>query len=221
MNSKLVRLDSVAGVPIHWLRWERTGRRFIHRDFLKQLDLSLTALWDAWPFGTPTGILSFGAYVPKPRLHGQGRAFDLAGFEFESGGVRGTWEINSEWIDKPKEAVAVECILRTYLPQVLGPSYDTRHRAHWHVDDRHSAVGFSQRSKADVRFVQWALNSVWRYGNQELLKVDGLYGPKTAKAVKQSLEMIGASGSLTEDSIYYSWLNLTSKAGFGVKLDCL
>jgi hypothetical protein len=207
----------LAGVPVHYGKWGRRPQRLLRADFKPMLESALEALWPLLPWGTPTGILSGGAYVPREKKpgdrHAIGTAFDLSGFSFADAAGAWFWELWHKHKASPKEALAIEAVLRLHCPQVLGPWYNTAHEDHWHCDDRAGAAGFQARSKADVRFLQAALRHVW---DLEPGSIDGDLGPKTLVAATRALDEIGQPEVIERPEVWRAWLNATAHGGLGI-----
>lgn len=141
--------------------------------FYETLSGSFAELWPI--LGTPTGIISGGAYVEKPGAHGLGRGFDLDGIIWPGRKWNAT-----EW--KSDEAKRFYLGLQAHFLRsfgnVLGYLYNAAHADHFHLDDL-VPPGFRSNSRAIVTFVQEALRVV--HGIPVL--VDGDWGPATARAL--------------------------------------
>lgn len=221
----LVSFSHLCDVPVHWGSWGRTDTRRLAQHWKPELETALDALFACWPWGRPDAILSGGAYVPKAGRHSHGTAFDLCGFAWSSGPLA-HWMLADKWNTAPKEAIAVEALLRLHLPQVLGPQYwerdkrhelhgGWRHRGHYHVDDREDAKGFQPRHSSDVRWTQWNLNEVWRPANARALALDGRWGTKTARALATALEEIGEPAVPMDGSVWQAFLEATWRGVWG------
>ena len=212
---ELVEFFELAGIPVHWGRWGRTGSRKLREDFLVVLEGSLATLWDALPWGRPVGILSGGAYVPPPHppRHSLGTAFDLSGLQFEDDRGLWCWELWHKHRAEPKEALAIEAHLRRHHAQVLGPWCNKDHEDHWHIDDREDARGYSERHPSDVRFLQAALHHVWGI---DCGGIDGIVGPRTLTAAHTALDQIRVGGLLTSSAVWDAFLAATVLGGLGL-----
>jgi len=208
--------DQLAGVPVHWANWGRVGWRHLQLEFKKQLETALLDLFDCWQWGVPLGIRSGGAYPGRsPKKpgdqHWKGTAFDLSGFKFkdEKNGVW-EWELVAEWKEEPREALALEAVLRRHIPQILGPHYNRAHRSHFHCDAV-NVGGFQTRSPCDVRFVQACLLHFWGLD----VGVNGRWNRGTIAAVTTVLEELGHPMALTSPTVWGAFLESVWRWGFG------
>ncbi len=179
-------------------------------DFEKKMDDCFAELWKKCPLGKADIICTAGAWVPKPGMHGQGRAFDLDAI----------W-----WGDRlllaknyPSDKVAylgVESVLRKHFGTVLNYKYNAAHQCHWHFDDG-TSVGFRTMSSV-VLYLQMTLNEVFKVNKP--LMVDGDYGDNTRGGVRQALKDCGlvnvadvSSNSKLDQALTDNWMAFLDEA---------
>ena len=210
----LVRFSEIAGVPVHWQRWDNIGLRNIDPGFLAELSCALDSLWRVCPWGNAEAILSHGAYVNKPGWHGRGKALDLTGIRWpgQVPFVCGHTADNDDWL----RYIGIEATLRRFIPQVLGwHEKSGRHRHHWHLDAR-PVQGFQVTSHVDVCFAQDAITKVWG----EYLQVDGLWGRKSRSAMARLMRDTGIEDFSTESG-WEDFLQRTAMRSFALYENCL
>jgi hypothetical protein len=159
--------------------------------------------------GTPDVILSAGAFVNKPGLHGKGRAFDLDGIIWPDK----TFVTLSAGFGNQDRAFyyGIEAFLRKHFGIVLDYNFNADHRDHFHMDDS-EGVGFKAGSRSRVKFLQGALTHV--HGIPVV--VDGDFGQLTKAATQQVLGDLGIAGSITNGAVWDDFLSATLKRGIGL-----
>jgi hypothetical protein len=204
---EVVEFSQVAGgVPVHYDRtsaaeYGTRGRPATLRcgpGFARKLDAMFFDLWGI--AGRAEVVTSAGAFVDKPGLHGQGRAFDLdAVFWAERSMV--TRRDGYAGHDRRRD-FGVEAVLRKHFGTVLDYHFNADHRDHFHVDDG-TGVGFRSGSRSTVLFVQAALNEFYTAG----LAVDGVYGPRTRAALDD------VAGNVTAPAEWLAFLDTLARKG--------
>ncbi|WP_171181953.1 extensin family protein [Ruegeria sp. HKCCD8929] len=129
-------------------------------------------------------------------LHHQNRAFDLDGLIFDSGFI---W-VADTFEKQPHHYLAIEGVLRQSFGTVLTYGYNAAHRDHIHFDNGDS-VGFRRHSKSRVLFLQNAL----RFLFDQVLDVDGVWGPETQAAERLVRRELGL-GSLSTNSNWIGFI---------------
>ncbi len=150
-------------------------------------------------FGKPKGIISAGAWVDKPGMHKEARAFDLDGIVWEDWKWRATDTSNTDQI---KKYLVIQAICMKHFGTVLGYLYNTAHADHIHLDDA-TEPGFKYNSRSVVRFIQLACNV---FSNPLLLTLDGSWGPKTADSMRGFLGL--PFKKYPKDVQYFAFLDM-------------
>lgn len=195
----------LAGVPVHYDRppvaeYGSNGapRKFYATPETEQtLGAMFQEIFDMAPnsFGAPKVILSAGAYVDKPGMHGKGKAFDLDGIHWE----------NRRFLTIEQETDTVlylgiqACCLR-YFGTVLGFNYNAAHEDHLHIDIGRT-VRFRE-TQSVTYFYQEVLNAFF----DKDLTVDGEYGTLTNDGLKEARSGMGL-GTLSKKENYRAFLS--------------
>jgi len=183
-------------------------------NFEEKLDKCFFELWNICPYKEAKKIFTAGAYVDKPGMHGEGRAFDLDGFEwsnrkfivFEDGYNNG---------DR-KFYFGIEAVLRKHFGIVLNYLYNADHRDHFHIDDS-VAIDFDTSARSKMLFLQGAL--VFVFGlSVGLTGIDGQWGDNTKNAVNQALSKLGITGSIFNKNVWLEFLTGIAKEAFGTSV---
>lgn len=182
--------------------------------FEDQLDRCFNELWNISPNGKPDKIFTAGAWTNKPGMHGEGRAFDLDGFEWsnrkfivlEDGRKNG---------DR-KFYFGIEAILRKHFGIVLDYLYNSDHHDHFHIDDGVS-IDFDTSARSKILFLQGAL--VFVFGlSVGATGIDGQWGDNTKNALNQALSKLGIAGSIFNRNTWLDFLTQTAKEAFGTSI---
>lgn len=196
--------ERLCGVPVHYDRLPvaEYGSLGVPRRFyatpateaaLNDLFAEVFAL--APPrFGAPIAILSAGAYVDKPGLHGAGKAFDLDGILWQ----HRRFLTSQQRQDKVLYLGIQACCLR-HFGTVLGYNYNPAHEDHLHID-LGRPVAFRE-SKSVTYFYQEVLNAFF----DRNLTIDGEYGSGTNNALRAARQSMGL-GSISKVDNYRSFL---------------
>lgn len=191
-NPKETSFREIIGVPVLYdrLKPEDYGKRGVEYDFYCTMRLK-KKLNEAFrqvraKFGYIRAILSAGAYVDKPGMHGEGRAFDLDAilWDYEKTPKTSPIHQTGDFIvrDSPKYwnlMLGIEACFRKKFGVVLTPFYNRAHADHFHIDDS-APVRFLVDSRSNILFVQ----AVSRYIIGLDIAIDGVYGPETEKALR-------------------------------------
>ena len=136
------------------------------------------------------GLISAGAYVDKPGMHAEGRAFDLDGIIWERD-EKEPWKATDFYLSSAtKMYFHIQAICLMHFGTVLGYQYNKAHEDHIHIDNG-QPPGFRHNSRSIVLFIQGASNVI--FGTS--VDVDGSWGPKTWSAMKNILELDRAEGT--------------------------
>lgn len=161
---------------------------------------------DTW--GAPVEAYSYGAYVNKPGMHGEGRAFDLARYNFRnsSGGVNHLSCRYDQWRGTANESYlrprywGLACSLARYFQHVITYYDNSDHHNHIHADNAvygsPSNATYKTSSTSQTYIVQAACNFVWGHGTA----VDGDWGPETSADSTAVLRRIGQSSGTVASS---------------------
>lgn len=176
------------------------------------LDDAFRDVWRLTGLGKAEVITSAGAFVNKPGAHGQGRALDIDGIFWTD---KTFITLHAGWQGQDREFYfGVEAILRLHFGIVLDYEYNLDHRDHFHVDDTMS-LAFSPSASAKVGFLQGMINNVWGKRVDE----DLIWGPQTAGAVSEVLEVAGLPGPITKQTQWLSLMKKTAERVFGTQED--
>ncbi len=124
-------------------------------------------------YGPMIRILSAGAYVNKPKMHGKGRAFDLDAIHWREETL-----VADQQPLKKTLYLLVQTIAYRHFGMVLAYNYDAAHKDHFHLDDSRE-VKFRE-SKSATYFMQEVVNHF--YGAE--IAIDGDYGNETEEALE-------------------------------------
>ena len=194
-TTKILKL---AGVPLLYDRdpAENYGvggyhsKPYADQQFAQETEVAFTELFRALAeagFGKVQAIL-FGGIARTgsgKSYHHRLRAFDLDGLILSDGF---TWVANS-FPTRPHLYLAIEAVLRQHFGTVLTYGYDARHQDHIHFDNG-DKIGFRRHSKSRVLFLQ---NALW-YLFDQVLSIDGVYGPETQRAERNARKELEVGG---------------------------
>lgn len=166
------------------------SRPYVDLDFAADVDRAFTHLFrsiSAVGMGEVKAILfgGVGRTGTGSSLHHSNRAFDLDGLLLSQADnwVADTFEY------RPMIYLGIEAVLRQYFGTVLAYDYNKAHEDHFHFDNGRP-IGWNSFSKSRVLFLQ---NS-FRYLFDEVLRVDGVYGPETASVERRVRAELGLGG---------------------------
>ena len=213
---------TIAGTPTHYardldppLRTEGRARAFRSTpEFKEHLDEAFDEIWKTSGLGTADVIVSAGALVKKPGMHGKGAAFDLDGIVWHATDERP--EVQFYAIDFPKDPklyYAIGSILSRHFVHCLHFLYNAPHEDHFHIDTS-ITPRFSQGSRSRVSLLQATLHYI--HGLSVVL--DGKWGQRTSNASAVAMARMGMGGSLSTASVWRDYLLRTAKIGFSTGL---
>jgi len=186
-------------------------------NFKHELDMCFASMWKELECRPPSGIISGGAWVDKPGMHREGRAFDLDGLTWGSSlpndsGLRlNTFTHYTSHQDRLRY-LAIQAVLLMHFGVVLGRHYNSAHEDHFHIDNSRS-VGFRHNSRAIVGFIQVAMNVCFGKGTLH----DSEWGPKTWGLMRGILGLDRAQGTrYPTDNQYMIFLKKISDHGKGL-----
>lgn len=171
-------------------------------------------------WGRPARILSYGAYVNKPGMHGQGRGFDIAAVSFTNadGGLSrrfncryDQWRSGSNVAAVRRRYWALSASLHWRFRHVLTYLYNREHWNHIHVDNaiygRYQDALFNTGSTTQVQHVQACCRYIWGLGTT----IDGIWGPQTRNHSTEVIRRYGtSSGNITSNSLNWRHFNRAS-----------
>lgn len=205
------------GVPVHYDRLEpphhygSRGKPFKFHcapDFETLLDEAFRDVWRLTGLGKAEVITSGGAFVDKPGEHGRGRALDIDGIFWSD---KTFVTLHAGFQGQNRELYfGVDAILRLHFGVTLDYEFNSDHRDHFHVDDSMS-LGFSTSASAKVGFLQGMINNVWGKSVDE----DRVWGPQTAGAVSEVLDVAGLPGPITNEKQWLLLLRKSAERVFG------
>ena len=214
MLAKETSFEELVGVPVHYdrLSSEAFGTEGIPYEFFctnklkDRLNECFGELFDRWPYGIPSLVLSAGTIGDNENQHGKGLAFDLDGFYLTSGKF-----MMDEYPERRLGYIGINAHLFLYFPQVLSYHYP-QHHDHFHVDFNFTMM-YRTASNAQTYFLQSALvylfeQDLGTYGI-EGDGVDGVYGDVTRSATLSVLKTLGLNGQggLTEAVVWREFLS--------------
>lgn len=216
----------LGGVPVHYDRlpvaaYGSAGEPREWRCTEKLADTlsdCMEDLFKVWGQPLPDAILTAGVLGDGENAHGQGLAFDLDGFAYNSFRSDARTFTMAEYPKDRRFYVALWAHLFLFFPQVLGWHYPG-HADHFHVDFNFG-FRFRPESNAQTHFVQAALRHVFGQdiGKSGVEKdgVDGIYGPGTKTAVAKVLATLrlDGMGGLTKPDIWRGFLMETRELAF-------
>jgi hypothetical protein len=171
--------------------------------------------WKRWTsynvpatWGSPVEVFSYGAYVDKPGMHGEGRAFDLARYRFKN--ADGITKLLScrydQWNGSSNTELyrtrywGLACSLARYFQHVLTYYDNADHHNHLHADNQlygsPTNAAYSTGSTSQTYILQAACRYVWAMGTA----VDGDWGPETSGDSTAVLRRIGQSSGTVASS---------------------
>lgn len=213
-----IKWREVAGAASHYardltppLRTEGTARAFRSTAAFKaKLDDCFEEMWSVSGLGKADAVVSAGALVRKPGMHGQGAAFDLDAIVWHATDERPGVDFYAiDFRNTPVLYCAVGAVLSRYFVHTLHYLYNASHEDHFHVDTT-SAVRFSTRSRARVGFLQATLHFV----HGAPLVLDSRWGATTAAAVESTLARLEISGEIFTPAVWREYLLETARIGF-------
>jgi hypothetical protein len=228
----MVKFSRIAGAEMRWrymkkhsYGWGRTGSRPLRKPILDKLTAAFVDMGFMCQLGTPSAIVSAGAWVPESARRGptdkhvQGRAIDIDALHWSV--VSGTMEsprilLTQKYPDYPAFYLGVEACFRRYFGTVLGWLYNNAHKGHWHIDDG-SKVCYRASSESRVKFVQASLHHIWHVN---VGSHDGKVGSKTRAGIKRVREFLNLTKPLTDAESWQRYLMATAITGMS-KVDSL
>lgn len=214
--------NEIAGVPTHYARDQvpslrTSGKPRSFRSthtFKDKLDNCFQEMWVVSGLGPASLVVSAGALVNKPGMHGKGAAFDLDAIVWRATDERP--EVNFFAIDFPKDPTlycGVGAILNRHFVHTLHYRYNAAHEDHFHIDTT-SGVRFSTKSRSRVGFLQATLHSV--HGLAVVL--DSRWGTRTDAAIELTLARLGIPGDITTPSVWRAYLLETARMAFSASV---
>ena len=208
------------GVPVHYDRlpspfhYGSRGREHTFHcetDFESLLDAAFRDVWLYTGLGQAEVITSAGAYVNKPGQHGIGRALDIDGIFWPN---KTFVTLHAGWQGQDRKFYfGIEAVLRRHFGVVLDYEYNSDHRDHFHVDHSQS-LAFRTTSRSKVGSLQGMLNHIWGKNVDE----DRIWGPQTAGAVDEVLEVAGLPGPITNQGQWLLLMKKTAEEAFGTQV---
>jgi len=213
----LQRFDTAGGVPIHYARdpvapYGTRGKPHsvsARPAFRIKLDRCLEELWKKCGFGRAQVVVSAGAHVNKPGMHGLGRAIDIDSIFWPCKQF-----VTRQFLSFPVFYLAVESVLKKHFGTVLDYHYNAAHRDHFHVSGRPN-IGF-RKFRTHTLYVQsvcWYMLKD-HFARTVAKAIDGKYGPKTDKALKRACAKFALSSSLTNVNNWNMFLDEAAALGF-------
>ncbi|WP_152364582.1 hypothetical protein [Microlunatus speluncae] len=171
--------------------------------------------WKRWTsynvpesWGAPVEVFSYGAYVNKPGMHGQGRAFDLGRYRFRN--AEGITKLMSCRYDQWNGTANAElyrtrywglaCSFARYFQHVLTYYDNADHHNHIHADNAvygsPTNARYNTGSTSQTYILQAACRFVWAKGTA----VDGDWGPETSAHSTEVLRRIGQTSGTVASS---------------------
>lgn len=212
----------IAGAPTHYardqvppLRSEGSPRRFRSTaPFKTKLDECFEEIWTHSGLGRADAVVSAGALVNKPGMHGQGAAFDLDGIVWHATDDKpGVDFFAIDFRVNPVLYCAIGAILSRHFVHTLHYLYNALHEDHFHVDTS-APVRFSTNSRARVGFMQATLHFVHRLP----VVLDSQWGTGSATAIKSALARLSIAGDITTPSVWREYLLQTARIGFAASV---
>lgn len=167
--------------------------------------------WTPYHWTVPHRIYSYGVYVNKPGMHGEGRAFDLTRLMVTNRntgtlfvGFNGRYD---QWRSYTGTAFTTARIrywgtvasLHYHFRHVLSYLDNSDHHNHVHIDNAISGSGdssYSTSSTTQTLYVQAACQYLWGYSTV----IDGIWGPQTQRDSSAVLTRVGSDGVITTQS---------------------
>ena len=177
--------------------------------FAGELDACFLEIKKVFGHRVMQGIITAGAWVDKPGMHKEARAFDLDGIVWKDGKWKADEFIT---IENRRVYLVIQAICMKHFGTVLGYLYNKAHEDHIHMDDG-TEPGFRHNSRSVVTFIQ----EVYNYYIDNKLKVDGSWGPKTWKAMKRILNeglLLTTSTQYPTEAQYFLFLDWVIRKGF-------
>jgi len=206
-------INKIGDINLHYARESqypygsigRPANFQIDSDFKAVVEVAFQEVFEECPLGFPNVITCAGVYVDKEgSYHKFGRAFDIDASFWDSYTM-----ITLNFFQEYELYLAIESFLRIHFGIVLNYFYNNDHRDHWHVDNSRS-VDFNTGSRSSVLYMQ--MISSYIYENP--VEIDGIYGPQTAAAIENILQVLDLSGAITHPSTYKALLRKTGKIAY-------
>jgi len=206
-------IRTLSGIKLHYARepqfpYGTSGRPAtfqIERSFKNKLKSCFEETFSNCPLSKPNIITCAGIYVNKEgSQHRFGRAFDFdAAFWNNYNLVTRNFHHDRELY------LGIESYLRVYFGIVLNYFYNNDHKDHWHIDNSRP-VDFNTNSRSSVLYVQLVLSYIY----EKPVEVDGIYGPQSASILREVLDRLNLTGSITTPNTYKAFLRRTGKIAF-------
>lgn len=224
----MIDFNRLAGADMRWRYAKkypygegRPGSRKLMDAFYNKLVRAFVDLWVLSGLGPADRIVSAGAWVPKSDERGpndrhvQGVAIDIDAIHWD----------HTSLIAHPDHSeidfyLGVEAHFRCYFHTVLGASYDSRHKGHFHIDDGQKLRPAKISSKMHRKFLQSVLKYVWHVEGKPYYKgkVDGIWGTKSANAMDDLQEHLQLNKNMSRDlATWGKFLQLTAIQGMRVQ----
>ena len=196
---------TIGGVPLRYVRTSPQLTTYHARStaaFERKLDNFSRDLANLAPssYGRLRYFATAGVYVNKPKYHGLGRAFDLDLVRWgrvTCGPILGHHAYRYRAVRR--RYIGVDAVARRWFKYVLDGWYNGAHRDHMHLDDGGGALVFNVEYRSDTVFIQAAANVM--IGAD--LAVDGIYGPRTARAFHRMKDRLGIPHRVSSDPVAY------------------
>lgn len=209
MGCSDVCYSSIDGTPLRYVRTSPPITPYTvcsESHFRQKLIWFVQDLKAATPsyYGPMTQMATAGACVNKTGAHGAGRAFDL---DIVSWYYRSCSPYNGQHASSNlairRRYVGVDAFCRRQFKYVLDGWYNLSHTDHIHVDNYGGSRVLDKGYRSDVVFVQAALNNLMGAN----LSIDGVYGPNTDSAYRESKLRLGVTGDTSSSpAVWLDWL---------------
>jgi hypothetical protein len=183
--------------------------------------------WTPAHWTAPHKIYSYGAYVDKPGMHGEGRAFDLARMLItnrDTGAMftafNGRYD---QWRNLTGDALRTARIrywgtmasLHYHFRHVISYLDNAEHHNHAHIDNAVSGSGdssFNTGSATQTYFVQAACQYIWGLSTG----IDGDWGPETQRNSSTALARAGSDGVITTQSRWLTFCKASAQKAWAL-----
>ena len=174
----------------------------------------------------PQRIYSYGAYVNKTGMHGQGRAFDLTRIRVTDENTGSLFDAFNgrydQWQNYTGDALTTVrkrywgtlATLHYSFRHVISHLDNSEHHNHVHIDNAVSGSGdssYSTSSSTQTLYVQAACRYIWGYQTA----IDGQWGPQTQRDSSAALARAGSDGVITTQSRWLAFNTATASMGLG------
>lgn len=219
-RANLVSVAQLDGVPLFYARGvpPRPQSFLVEPNFRDILVRTVQTVRARAPesFGGLVRITSAGAFVQKPGLHGQGRAFDHDAWTFERVDIRPIGRDHAAPSRARRQRYwALVALMRSHSAFVLHGLYNKAHEDHAHQDNG-SSVPFSAGSEATVKLAQAICNDI--FGQTPRLAVDGVFGPRSRAAVRQAMIKVELAGDVFDATQWRLFLLRSGRLGFELSM---